>query len=49
VEEKPNVGSPFFGAYPSEAFLKVTKEISEHFIPVIYAREFRGIFEASAY
>jgi len=42
--EKPNVGSPFFGAFLSEGFLKVTKEINEHLIPVIYASEFRGIF-----
>ena len=32
MNEKPNVGSLFFGAFPSEGFLKATKEISKYFI-----------------
>ena len=44
MKEKQNIGSPYFGAFPSEGFLKVTKEISEHFIPVNLRQRIPGEF-----
>jgi hypothetical protein len=31
VKEKPTVGSPFFGAFPSDRIPKVTKVVNLHF------------------
>jgi hypothetical protein len=30
VKEKPNVGTPIFGAFPSDRIPKVTKDVSVH-------------------
>jgi hypothetical protein len=50
--EKPTVGSPFFGAFPSD---RMRRRMSMYIfylyqqIPVNYTSEFREIFEAAAY
>jgi len=31
VKEKPTVGSPFFGAFPSDRNHEATKDVSVHF------------------
>jgi len=31
MKEKPNIGSPFFRAFPSDCIPKVTKAVSVHF------------------
>jgi hypothetical protein len=54
VLEKPAVGSPFFGAFPSNRIPKATKGVTVRFllpvaIPVNYTSEFREIFEATTY
>jgi hypothetical protein len=32
VKEKPTVGSPFFGAFPSDLILKATKDVNVRFL-----------------
>jgi len=32
MEEKPNVGSPFCGTFPSDRIPKVTKDLHVHFL-----------------
>jgi len=49
VEEKPTVGSQFFGAFPSDRIPKVKKDVNVYFlftmpIPVNYTSEFREMF-----
>jgi hypothetical protein len=39
VKEKPTVGSPFFGAFPSDRIRKAMKDVSVHFF--IYRFAFR--------
>ena len=58
MKEKPNVGSPFFGAFPSDRIPKTTKDVIYIFysdfrnfplaaIPVVYTSKLREIFEAT--
>jgi hypothetical protein len=44
VKDKPDIGSPIFGAFPSVRFTKMTKDVSVYFfiavaIPVNYIAE----------
>ena len=52
MKEKQIAGSPFFGAFPSDRFLKATNEVNVRFfpyvtIPVNYTRELWVIFEVT--
>ena len=54
LKEKATVGSPFFGAFPSDRIPKATKDVSLYFfstiaIPVNDTSEFREHFEAITY
>ena len=46
MKEKPNIGSPFFGAFRSGRISKATKDVSVR-IPISYTREYRALFEAT--
>jgi hypothetical protein len=53
VKEKPTVGAPFFGKFPSNRFSKAIKCIFLFYItianPVHYTSEFWEVFEATAF
>jgi len=52
VKEKPTVGAPFFGEFPSDRFSKAIKGIFLYYIiianPVHYTSEFWEVSEATA-
>jgi hypothetical protein len=58
MKEKPSVGSPFWGAFPSDRIRKATEDVSANLrdrnfhhaaIPVNYTSEFQALFEATSY
>ena len=54
MKEKPTVGSPIFGDFPSDRIPKETRDVNAHFfpqaaIPVNYTSEFWELFEAIKY
>jgi hypothetical protein len=52
MKEKPTVGSPFFGVFPSDHIPKTMKNVSVHLftvaIPVSYISEFWELSEATS-
>ena len=49
VKEKQNVGSPFFGVFPSARVPKATEDVNVHFLFAIailvnYSSEFQEVF-----
>ena len=53
MKEKTTVGSPFFGAFPSDRIPKLMNDVNVYFlftaIPVNYTSELMESFEATTY
>jgi hypothetical protein len=54
MKNKPTIGSPYFGAFPSDRIPKAIKNSNEHILftvtfSVNYTREFRELLEPTAY
>ena len=53
MKEKPTVGSPFFGAFPSDRIPQLMNDVNAHFlfttIPVNYTSELMEHLEATTY
>ena len=53
MKEKPTVGSPFFGAFPSDGIPKLMNDVNVHFlftaIPVNYTGKLMERFETTTY